>query len=94
MKKAIELNRRRMKTVDTVLRGWLDNGVKTTTEADEQEKTGMVVLKRMREQNQQNKKLKSATNIISELQERIDRHTLTEADEKKSENRLQKKMPS
>ncbi|EAD4888862.1 DUF4373 domain-containing protein [Listeria monocytogenes] len=38
MKKAIELNRRRMKTVDTVLRGWLDNGVKNTTEADEQEK--------------------------------------------------------
>ncbi|EAD1138765.1 DUF4373 domain-containing protein [Listeria monocytogenes] len=38
MKKAIELNRRRMKTVDTVLRGWLDNGVKTTAEADEQEK--------------------------------------------------------
>lgn len=57
--------------------------LKNTTEADEQEKTGMVVLKRMREQNQQNKKLKSATNIISELQERIDRHTLTEADEKK-----------
>ncbi|EAC5129654.1 DUF4373 domain-containing protein [Listeria monocytogenes] len=38
MKKAIELNRRRMKTVDTVLRGWLDNGVKTTAEADEHEK--------------------------------------------------------
>ncbi|EAG9591273.1 DUF4373 domain-containing protein [Listeria monocytogenes] len=38
MKKAIELNRRRMKTVSTVLRGWLDNGVKTTAEADEHEK--------------------------------------------------------
>ncbi|MBA3926573.1 Lin1244/Lin1753 domain-containing protein [Listeria rustica] len=34
MKKAIELNRRRMKTVDTVLRGWLDHGVRTTEEAD------------------------------------------------------------
>ncbi|EAA0347684.1 ATP-binding protein, partial [Listeria monocytogenes] len=44
----------------------------------------------MREQNQQNKKLKSATNIISELQERIDRHTLTEADEQKIRKQIAK----